>query len=172
MKSSSRLIKPSVFVVTALVFSTSAKVWADVHPNALFSDNAVLQQAAEAPVWGTAKDGEAVSVEIENQTVKTTAKDGKWMVRLKGLKAGGPFTMTVKGENEVKINNVLVGEVWICSGQSNMERQLGPRSGQQLIVDMDQEAAAANYPEIRHFLVKSAKSLTPLPEVSGSWVVC
>ena len=98
---------------------------ADVKPHALFSDNMVLQRGKEAPVWGTADDGEKVTVEIDMKAIKetkeTTAKDGKWMVKLSALQAGGPYTLTIKGKNTVTIKNVLVGEVWICSGQSNME---------------------------------------------------
>src|SRR5207244_8538875 len=79
-----------------------------------------LQQGIGAPIWGTEKDGEKITVKIQDQTVATTAKDGRWMVKLKPLKAGGPFTLIISGDNEIAIKEVLVGEVWLCSGQSNM----------------------------------------------------
>ena len=165
-----KLSHTSVF--TALLIAAAGALRAEVIPNPLFTDNAVLQQGMEVPVWGTARDGEAVTVEVCGVKAATTAKDGKWLVKLKGLKPGGPCTMTIRGDKTVTVRNLLVGEVWVCSGQSNMERQLGPRHGQQLIVDWEKERDAAKYPEIRHFLVKHAPSEKPLAVVSGSWVVC
>ena len=101
-----------------------ASGFAQVKPASLFSDNMVLQRETNVPVWGTASNGESVTVDFEGQKLTTTAKDGKWKVSLKPLKAGGPFTMTIKGSNTVTIKNILVGEVWLCSGQSNMERAM------------------------------------------------
>lgn len=94
---------------------------ATVKPHALFGQNTVLQQGMNVPVWGTAREGEKVRVRIQDQEASTTTKDGKWMVQLKDLKAGGPFTMTIEGTNKIELTNVLVGEVWFCSGQSNMQ---------------------------------------------------
>lgn len=97
---------------------------AAVKPHALVSDGMVLQQGTAAPVWGTAEDGEEITVTIQDRGFKTTAKDGKWMVHLGDLKAGGPFDMTIQGKYKITVHNVLVGEVWIASGQSNMEWSL------------------------------------------------
>ena len=94
---------------------------AAVKPHALFADGAVLQQGIKVPVWGTAKDGEKVTVSFQGQEVSTTAKDGHCAPTLPPLKAGGPFEMTIAGENTIKLGNILVGEVWIASGQSNMQ---------------------------------------------------
>ena len=111
-------------------------------------------------------------MEIAGQSVSTTAgADGKWLVRLAPMKAGGPFTLTIAGKNKLVLTDILVGEVWVCGGQSNMERQLGLRVGQQPIVNWEKEAAAANYPQIRHFGVAQEKSLTPLETVKGQWDV-
>lgn len=143
-----------------------------VVPNALFSDHAVLQQGREVPVWGTARDGERITVQIAGQKAATVTKAGRWLVRLKAIPAGGPYTMTVSGDNTVTIADLLVGEVWVCSGQSNMERQLGLREGQKPIVNWEQEAAAANYPQIRQFLVPQKPALTPAAALEGKWVVC
>src|SRR5947209_10607639 len=87
---------------------------AAVKPHGLFSDGAVLQQGMPVPVWGTAAEGEKVTVSFQGQTAPTTARDGRWRVTLKPLKAGGPFTLTLRGENTVEVKNVLVGEVWVA----------------------------------------------------------
>src|SRR5512142_847218 len=109
--------------ITALLAAGSV-ARADVKLNSLFSDGAVLQQGVAVPIWGTASEGERVTVKFQDQTVTTTAKNGRWLVRLKPLKAGGPYTLTATGEviksNPAVASNVLVGEVWLCSGQSNM----------------------------------------------------
>src|SRR5438132_8910746 len=94
---------------------------AAVKPHALFSDGMVLQQGMRVPVWGSAEPGEKVTVRFQDQEVSTTAQDGTWMVQLEELKAGGPYELTITGKNVIHLRNVLVGEVWICSGQSNIE---------------------------------------------------
>lgn len=145
---------------------------ADVKPNSLFSDHMVLQRGIDVPVWGTARDGETVRVELAGQTAQTTAANGKWMVRLKPLTAGGPYTLTISGDNTVKIEDVLVGEVWICSGQSNMERQLGPRRGQKPIIGWEKERDAANYPQIREYYVPLKYAPAPVTDIGSRWTVC
>jgi sialate O-acetylesterase len=158
--------------VTIVVTASFAR--ADVVPNPLFADNAVLQQGLDVPVWGTADAGERVTVEFAGQRVTTSAaQNGTWLVKLAPLTAGGgPATMTIAGKNTVTLQNILVGEVWICSGQSNMERQLGPRPPQQPIANWEKEVAAAKYPEIRHFAVAQKTSFTPETKVAGAWAVC
>jgi sialate O-acetylesterase len=146
---------------------------AAVTPNPLFADHAVLQQGTKVPVWGTADPGEAVTVEIAKQAVSTTTgADGRWLAHLGPLTAGGPFTLTISGTNKIVLGDILVGEVWVAGGQSNMERQLGLRVGQQPIDDWEKEVAAADHPQIRHFGVAQEKSLTPLSAVKGQWNVC
>ena len=102
----------------------SSSVRAAVTLNPLFGDGMVLQQGMPVPVWGTAGDGEKVTVRFAGQEVSTTAKDGRWMVRLAPLEAGGPFVLRVEAAKPIVLENVLVGEVWVCSGQSNMEFRL------------------------------------------------
>ena len=156
----------------ALILSCSL-LRADVTPNALFSDNAVMQQGVKVPVWGTAAEGEKVTVQFAGQKAEAVAKDGKWMVRLEPLMASfQPQSMTITGSNSVTLTNLLIGEVWLCSGQSNMERQLGLRSGQKPLVNWEAEAATANYPEIREFDVKKTIATNPLTTLSGTWAVC
>jgi len=167
--------KSLLIIFSALMFAQS---FANVKPNSLFSDNMVLQRGVVVPVWGTAKDSETITVEFEKQRITTVAKDGKWMIKLKPLKAGGPFTMKILGEDTITIQNILVGEVWVCSGQSNMERQLGLRNGQKPIVNWIEEAASANYPEIRQFYVprnyfiKTNLADTMFADAKSKWVVC
>src|SRR5579862_1218066 len=87
----------------------------------LFSDNMVLQRDQLIPIWGWANAGEKITVQFNKQTKTVkTEKDGKWMIKLEPETAGGPYQLLIKGKNVLTINNVLVGEVWICSGQSNM----------------------------------------------------
>src|SRR2546423_6430466 len=81
---------------------------AEVKLHGLFTDGAVLQQNREVPVWGTGRDGERVTVKFNGQKVSTTVRDGRWMVKLKPLKAGGPFTLTATGDNTITLTNVLV----------------------------------------------------------------
>jgi len=158
-------------VLLMIIFLT--KSFALVKPNSLFSNNMVLQRGVSVPIWGTANDGEKVTVEFNGQKVTTVAKDGKWKVNLKALKANSkPSVMTITGENTIKIENILVGEVWVCSGQSNMERQLGPRPPQKPIYNWEIEKAAANYPEIRQFFVAQKASDTMLSDVNSQWVIC
>lgn len=139
---------------------------ADVKLPALISDGMVLQQEMPAPLWGWADEGESVTVEIQNQKVSTTAKDGKWTVRLKPLKAGGPFTLTVSGKNKIELKNVLVGEVWICGGQSNMGWRLNQSD------NAETEIAAAKYPMIRLFTVPRAELDAPVADVKAGWKEC
>ena len=162
------------FLTIVLLISPYAPLFAEVKPNPLFADNAVLQQGMSLPVWGTAADGEKVTVEFAGQKVSSTSSKGSWNVQFEPIKAiTNPLTMTITGAtNIVTLTNLLVGEVWICSGQSNMERQLGPRVGQKPLVNWEAEATSANHPMLRHFLVKKTISPTPLSEVSGNWQVC
>jgi sialate O-acetylesterase len=155
-----------------LLFSVVA--FAEVKPAALFSDHMVLQRGMSVPVWGMAAPGESVKVTLNGQTRSTTAgADGKWMLRLRKLKAGGPYEMRIQGTNALTIHDVLVGEVWLGSGQSNMAFTVSKKAAYYAgMLDEDKEIASANYPTIRMFTVKEKKSYTPLEDVSGEWKVC
>lgn len=138
-----------------------------------FQDHMVLQRESMVPVWGKASPGETVAVTIGTQEQSAVAgKDGKWMVRLSQLKAGGPFKMTVKGENTIVLNDVYVGEVWLCSGQSNMDMTVAREDRYWCgVFNEKEEVAGANYPEIRVF----DTAFTPTDElqdhVEGKWEV-
>ncbi len=141
--------------------------------NPLFQSNAVLQCDKRVPVWGTARDGEKITVTFAGQKVSTVATNGVWRVWFEPMKPNAkPETLVVQSDTTCEITNVVVGEVWIASGQSNMERQLGLRPGQKPIVNWEQEVAAANYPQIRQFYVTQTQSPTPLSAVKGSWSAC
>jgi sialate O-acetylesterase len=147
---------------------------ADVKPAPLFGDHMVLQSGMSVPVWGGASPGEKVAVSIAGQTQSaTTGADGKWMVRLTDLKAGGPFEMTIAGANTVTVKDVLVGEVWIGSGQSNMAFTVSKAKASYAgLVNEAEVIAAANFPKVRVFMGKTVTSYEPQPIVQGEWQVC
>jgi len=144
-------------------------VHADVKLASIFSDSMVLQRDLPVPVWGKAAAGEKVSVTFGDQTKQAEAdKDGRWQVKLDPLKANAEGqTLTVTGNNEIVLKDVLVGEVWICSGQSNMEWGLGGA------LNGPEEVAAADHPLIRLFDVPG-HTVSPVAkdECPGSWKVC
>jgi sialate O-acetylesterase len=157
-------------IITFLAISLilcSTFVSAQVELPAVISDNMVLQQQFEAPIWGWAKPGEKISVTAswDQKEVTTTAdKDGKWMVKLETSKATTiPQTITI---NETVLKNILIGEVWICSGQSNMWWPLSQT------MNADKEIAAANYPEIRLFYVAREFADEPKKNCYGKWTDC
>jgi sialate O-acetylesterase len=130
----------------------------------LISDHMVLQQGMPVRIWGTAGGGESVRVEFQGQSVTTAARpDGKWEAWLRPLSAAGPLEMSISG---TVIHDVLVGEVWVGSGQSNMEWIL------QNTRDHDAEIAAANYPLIHIFHVKKVVADEPMADVEAKWEVC
>jgi sialate O-acetylesterase len=150
-------------ILVLMVFSVAK---AEVRLPAILSDNMVLQQGVKLRIWGNAKPGERVTVSLKDKSASTvTDAQGRWQVWLDPLKAGGPLELTVKGDNVLTIRNVLIGEVWLCSGQSNMEWPLANTIGGAEAV------AQANYPEIRLFTVTKNTSTTPLADLEGHWVV-
>jgi sialate O-acetylesterase len=141
---------------------------ANVRMPLVFSDGMVLQRNKAIPVWGWADANEKVEVHFNKQTKTITAdQNGKWMVKLDSEKAGGPFELTITGKNKIVITNVLVGEVWICSGQSNMEFQMYKT------MNSKEEIEDSNYPMIRHFGVAQDLSGSPKDDLkAGKWAVC
>jgi len=137
---------------------------ADVKLPAVFGDHMVLQCDVAVPVWGWADPGEEVTVSLGQQAKKTTADaGGQWSVKLDALKAGGPHVLAVRGKNTLERNDVLVGEVWLCSGQSNMAMTVGNSR------DRDAEIAAADHPKLRMFTVARKPADTPQKDVEGEW---
>ena len=143
----------------AAFLGLSVSALADVKLPALISDNMVLLQGAKANVWGSANPGEKVTATLGAHSVSDTAdKAGKWRVKLEGLKPGPSMDMTIAGKNKLTVKNVAVGEVWIASGQSNMEMAV------KLGKDSDKEIAEAKFPDIRVFTVTKKGSKTPLDD--------
>ncbi|WP_431243342.1 sialate O-acetylesterase [Flavobacterium sp. P21] len=140
---------------------------ANVKMPLLFSDGMVLQRNKTIPVWGFADANEKVEIHFNKQIKKTQAdKNGKWIVNLDAEKAGGPFELSIIGKNKITIKNVLVGEVWICGGQSNMEFQVSKT------IDAENEMNNADYPLIRHFGVERDFSGKPKDDLkAGKWEV-
>ncbi|MES2240264.1 MAG: sialate O-acetylesterase [Bacteroidota bacterium] len=158
-------IEKTGFLTLFLVFHLLCN--ANVRLPLLFSDGMVLQRNKPIPVWGWADPGEKVEIQFNKQT-KTiqTDKTGKWMVSLNAEKAGGPFELSITGKNKIVIKDVLVGEVWICSGQSNMEFQMYK------LPDFETQKEQSNEPMIRQFLVAQDLSGTPKEDLkAGAWTI-
>jgi sialate O-acetylesterase len=156
--------------VLALFILLAQFSYANITLPKIFGDNMVLQREKPIPIWGWAQPGEKITVQFNKQTKTFIAdKNGKWMLKLDPEKAGGPYTLTATGKNKITYNNVLVGEVWICSGQSNMEM---PIAGWGKINNYEQEIANANYPQIRHIKIPNKISGTPKEDIeSGEWKI-
>ena len=160
-----RLCPPAAFVA-ALLATVVAR--ADVSLNNMFGDHMVLQQGIKNKVWGKADPGEAVTVTFAGQSHATTAgPDGSWHVFLDPVaEYGGPHVLAVKGKNELSFQDVLVGEVWVCSGQSNMQWSVNQCK------DADIEKAAAKFPQIRLVSVPQVGTQEPQWNFNGKWQVC
>lgn len=162
----SRLLR---LVMGCLALGFAASAGAAVRLPAVFSDNMILQQDQSLPVWGWAEPGEQITVAVAGQTATAKAgQDGRWRLALRKLAAGGPHELVVKGSTGtgLTIRNVLVGEVWLCSGQSNMEWPVAAS------LNAQQEMAAATYPQIRLFQVQKKTAEQPQADCAGSWVAC
>jgi len=135
-----------------------------LHMPALFSDNMVLQRGQSLPFFGTAAAGTKIDVTMNGHHASTVAKtDGTWNVSLRPMAAGGPYTATVAGDGTLTLRNVMVGEVWLCSGQSNMERRVSE-------ADQSEAAQAEADPAIRMFTVTRSSLENPGADVAGTWV--
>jgi sialate O-acetylesterase len=163
-----RKLKPTLLVLILVLVGVGAAV-ADIKLPAIIGDNMVLQQGGKVAIWGWAEPGEEVMVGVSWRSMKWAVKadkDGKWSFRLNPPKGDGPFEMTFSGKNSITIRNILVGEVWVCSGQSNMQWAVNSSA------NAEQEIADANYPKIRLFSVKRTVAEKPQPDCEGSWTEC
>ncbi len=160
-------------VVAGLMAAQAVAAWGQgveakpfLHP--LFTDNMVVQRGQPVPIWGWAEPGEKVTVQMHGQAASAVADaHGKWMARLGPFTAGGPFTLTIVGPQTVMLTNVLVGDVWLCSGQSNMEMGIGN------VAHAAEEIANANYPQLRLFTVAKRIATAPVELVATTrWDVC
>lgn len=143
-----------LFYILGLVSATHVST-AQIKLPALVRDSMVLQRDTKVNIWGWASKDEKVSVAFNNKKYKTKAgADGKWKIVLPAMKAGGPFTMTLSGKNTISLKEILIGDVWFCSGQSNMVHQMNIHD-----VRYAAEITSANFPEIRQFLIPTLTSL-------------
>lgn len=158
-------------IVTILISLVYHAVSADVKPASLFKDHMVLQYNMTDPIWGTASVGEKITVAIGKQIHTTIAgNNGHWLLRLGKLTPGGPYTLTIKGKNTITINDVYAGEVWLCSGQSNMDMTVAREDRYWCgVFHEKEEVAAATYPLIRVFDTDFSPAATPQAEVNGTW---
>ncbi len=156
----------AAWIGTVLLIGGAGLVTAEVRLPGVFSDHMVLQQELRLPIWGWADDGERVTVSFRGRTVSTTARNGAWMVRLPRQKAGGPFTLVVQGNNQIEFKDVLVGEVWICSGQSNMEWPMS-RS-----FEPDADITNSANPRLRLLTVPKLRAESPTNNFEAAWVPC
>lgn len=149
---------------------------AQVNLPPIFSDNMVLQQQTQAPIWGESKPDKEIVIttswDQKKYTVQADAR-GKWNTKVTTPAAGGPYDIIISDGKKVKLSNVMIGEVWVCSGQSNMEMQV---EGWGKVMNYQQEKEEAdNYPNIRFLLVEKATSPLPINDIKAAgngWQVC
>ena len=161
-----------ILALSLLLSLCATAATAEVKPHGMFNDHAVLQRGINIPVWGTAANGEKITVSMNGQMVSTVAQNGKWEVSFQPMNAGGPFTMTIQGNNTITLNDIMVGEVWLASGQSNMERQLGPRRGQQPLTNWLEEKKNAANNNIRMITIPLKTNSQPQSDIKADWKVC
>lgn len=164
------------YILGLLLLFINSGINAAVKLPAVIADHMVLQQKTTIALWGWADAGERIIIQCSwnRQPVKVTAgADGRWLTHIRTIAAGGPYTITFRATNTVEVQDVLLGEVWLCSGQSNMEfplaKQKAWRTG---VVGYEQETAKATDPRLRLFTVQQAIAATPQPDVQGSWTPC
>jgi sialate O-acetylesterase len=164
-------MKPLRFLILCASLSLAR---AELHLPRIFGDHMVLQAEQPVPVWGWADPGEAVTVSFAGQTKRTTADvEGHWIVRLDALSVSAqPADLTIAAQDTRVLTDVLVGEVWLCSGQSNMEKPLGEQRGQKPVFNAPEEIRAADFPSIRLFKVTKARASAPARDLQGEWVSC
>lgn len=160
-------LRSGILAGLTLVAFADSSVHADVKLPNVFGDHMVLQQGQKNKVWGLAEHGENVTVSIDGQSHQATAgADGKWQIMLDPLKVGGPYELKVTGKNTITIKDVLVGEVWICSGQSNMQWSVNSSN------DADLERATAKYPKLRMINFPQVGTQDPVWSHDRHWMVC
>ncbi len=163
-----RAFRLLAIVSLLLVVSVPLRAKADVTLPKVIDSYMVLQRDRPLPIWGWAAAGETVTVKLDEATATATADtDGNWQVVLPAMKADGkPHRMTINGKNKIELDDILIGEVWVGSGQSNMEMGIG------MVHKAKEEIAAADNPEIRLLLVPKTEARQPAKDVKSQWVQC
>ena len=162
-------------LLTFLCFVCMKMTVAEVQLPAVFGDKMVLQQKSDVAIWGWASPGEVITVKggwsRHSESVKTD-DSGKWLLRLKTPKAGGPYALSISGQTEILLKDILIGEVWLCSGQSNMDMWMTKGAGKSGVLNYEEEIKNANFSNIRLFQVKQKVAENPQDDCSGIWKVC
>jgi sialate O-acetylesterase len=164
----------SAMTILVVIVLSVNQLFAEVKLPAVFCDNMVMQQQTEAAIWGKANKNSTVSVTTSwnGKSYSTKASpDGSWKLKVTTPKAGGPYEISISDGKSLKLKNVLIGEVWVCSGQSNMEMPMKGYKNQPILGSSDAIALSSN-PNIRLFTVKKATSLEPLDNFTGDWKTC
>jgi sialate O-acetylesterase len=159
---------PTVLLLAAALLLSCNQIFADVRLPKILGSNMVLQRNQELKIWGWADKGEKVTVHF-NEVVQSTRADreGRWLVTLPAMKAGGPYSMKIRGRNIIELENILIGDVWICSGQSNMEFPVQSSN------NAEEEASHADYHGLRLFTVPNNVQFEPADDIpDGEWLEC
>ena len=157
-------------IINILSLFITSFAMANIHLPAIFADGMVLQRNAEVTIWGNADPREEITLKadfLDKEYKVKAANDATFKITFKTPKEGGPYTISLKGYNEVSLKNVMLGEVWLMSGQSNMEM-----SAAWGIKDGDAEMAKANYPNIRFFTARKSSAEFPQKDIIGNWATC
>jgi len=148
-------MKPGLKLFLFITFFAPQFVSAQIKLPRLVRDSMILQRDAKINIWGWATKNEKISIKFNSKNYKTTTgSDGKWSIQLPAMKAGGPYTMDIAGSNKISLKEILIGNVWICSGQSNMVHQMNIHD-----VTYAKDIAEANNPQIRHFWIPTLTNL-------------
>ena len=164
-------VRISLLFVTTLLFSQTF-TWAQISLPKVFGDSMVLQRGINIPVWGNSTPGALIIAKLGNRQVTAKAnKEGKWQLKFPVFKAGGPYELQIvesgKPNSRISLKGILIGDVWVASGQSNMEWQVQQEK------DASKEIATADFPNIRFLVVKQDKQLKPQPDIrGGKWEIC
>lgn len=166
-------MKKTTFFISLLLMLNTL-IFAEIKIPAIFCNHIVLQRGVEIPIWGTARPDEKISILLNGKTKEIIADStGNWMVKFPKQKAGGPFKMDIFGDNTITIEDVYVGDVWLCSGQSNMDMTVAKEDRYWCgVTNETEEVANANYPLIRVFDVDYTPSHTLKSDVKGKWEIC
>ncbi len=159
----------TILAVFGILAAFGPMTHADIRLPSIIGDNMVLQGGDVVRIWGWADPNEEIAVSVSWHKTGWTIQagdDGKWMFKMSAPEAGGPYEMTLKGKNAVTVKNILVGEVWVCSGQSNMQWPVKQSA------NAEQEIAAAKYARMRLFSVERKVAQTPQENCTGKWVEC
>lgn len=161
-----------IFSLIIVALAASLICSAKVSLPGIFADNMVLQQQSQVAFWGTAKAGSAVTVQPswnkKNYSTKANS-NGEWNLKIATPVAGGPFQVSVSDGEAITLKNILIGEVWVCSGQSNMEMPL--RGNSSPILNASEIILHADNPQLRLYRIGRATSLTPVKDPKGKWEV-